>query len=638
MLKYILQQTNAIRSRKTISVDEIKIHNISDESERDKLLIICHYKENENLSDGMKIFTVNSLFLKNDEKAYKNNSHYEFNEEITLLNNNTEENTFSFLINSYIPLSLETASFNIIDKKKYLYFYFKESHYFNRTKLNGDDIEKEKDRFLIYIRFSDGYQIIDMPLRCQYVTNSILRCDIDECKKELNDTIEEIRKRNDFFNPITENNWENLFRSLFHTEFVDLTTDTIADIRNIKINRDNFLYTDSNLYHDENATTINTTFYRDLSLFTLNIPFSNDIQTDIYQESNIEERFAEKEKSKSINDFIDMEKDVYYPVYEYIKGENIEMSFLRKIVFNLHFRRRNNNEEWVTDNDSYWNGINLVADVDGNRISDDYFVYSNKSEQSDLLGYLGFTNGDVKYRKNRLKKSFLRLSFYDSDNPSSQNLLGYYTVFYNINDASAKLLKHYEDDNSNEYFSLQEKNGKYEKVEADGIRVNTEPLIKNPSNDLEDLRLSSQFVVSDKYTADSTSEGFYLYLWKDGNKGVIPETLYMKVEFNHAGYGRNIPFMMPFYDIKKHPNGEGKIKSLDEIVKDFEGKGEDAPYGIRQYLKYSYIRWKYRYDKDTRKHIYYLDRDTYGNYDDNIDDDDKILKINLYEAKISPNS
>lgn len=477
-----------------------------------------------------------------------------------------------------------------------------------------------------------------MPLRCQYVTNSILRCDIDECKKELNDTIEEIRKRNDFFNPITENNWENLFKSLFHTEFVDLTTDTIADIRNIKINRDNFLYTDSNLYHDENATTINTTFYRDLSLFTLNIPFSNDIQTDIYQESNIEERFAEKEKSKSINDFIDMEKDVYYPVYEYIKGENIEMSFLRKIVFNLHFRRRNNNEEWVTDNDSYWNGINLVADANGNRISDDYFVYSNKSEQSDLLGYLGFTNGDVKYRKNRLKKSFLRLSFYDSDNPSSQNLLGYYTVFYNINDASAKLLKHYEDDNSNEYFSLQEKNGKYEKVEADGIRVNTEPLIKNPSNDLEDLRLSSQFVVSDKYTTDSTSEGFYLYLWKDGNKGVIPETLYMKVEFNHAGYGRNIPFMMPFYDIKKHPNGEGKIKSLDEIVKDFEGKGEDAPYGIRQYLKYSYIRWKYRYDKDTRKHIYYLDRDTYGNYDDNIDDDDKILKINLYEAKISPNS
>lgn len=638
MLKYILQQTDAIRSRKTISVDEIKIHNISDESERDKLLVICHYKENENLSDGMKIFTVNSLFLKNDEKAYKNNSHYEFNEEITLLNNNTEENTFSFLINSYIPLSLETASFNIIDKKKYLYFYFKESHYFNRTKLNGDDIEKKKDRFLIYIRFSDGYQIIDMPLRCQYVTNSILRCDIDECKKELNDTIEEIRKRNDFFNPITENNWENLFKSLFHMEFVDLTTDTIADIRNIKINRDNFLYTDSNLYHDENATTINTTFYRDLSLFTLNIPFSNDIQTDIYQESNIEERFAEKEKSKSINDFIDMEKDVYYPVYEYIKGENIEMSFLRKIVFNLHFRRRNNNEEWVTDNDSYWNGINLVADVDGNRISDDYFVYSNKSEQSDLLGYLGFTNGDVKYRKNRLKKSFLRLSFYDSDNPSSQNLLGYYTVFYNINDASAKLLKHYEDDNSNEYFSLQEKNGKYEKVEANGIRVNTEPLIKNPSNDLEDLRLSSQFVVSDKYTTDSTSEGFYLYLWKDGNKGVIPETLYMKVEFNHAGYGRNIPFMMPFYDIKKHPNGEGKIKSLDEIVKDFEGKGEDAPYGIRQYLKYSYIRWKYRYDKDTRKHIYYLDRDTYGNYDDNIDDDDKILKINLYEAKISPNS
>lgn len=31
-----------------------------------------------------------------------------------------------------------------------------------------------------------------------------------------------------------------LIQVSFHTEFVDLTTDTIADIRNIKINRDNF--------------------------------------------------------------------------------------------------------------------------------------------------------------------------------------------------------------------------------------------------------------------------------------------------------------------------------------------------------------------------------------------------------------
>ena len=43
--------------------------------------------------------------------------------------------------------------------------------------------------------------------------------------------------------------------------------------------------------------------------------------------------------------------------------------------------------------------------------------------QSDLLSYLGFTNDDVKYQKSKLKKSFLRISFYDSDNIGNQNLL-----------------------------------------------------------------------------------------------------------------------------------------------------------------------------------------------------------------------
>ena len=61
-------------------------------------------------------------------------------------------------------------------------------------------------------------------------------------------------------------------------------------------------------------------------------------------------------------------------------------------------------------------------------------------------------------------------------------------------------------------------------------------------DEIESLRLSSQFVVKDKYSSESSSEGFYLYLWKD-MANTTPGDIYMRVEFNHAGYGRTIPFL-----------------------------------------------------------------------------------------------
>ena len=165
-----------------------------------------------------------------------------------------------------------------------------------------------------------------------------------------------------------------------------------------------------------------------------------------------------------------------------------------------------------------------------------------------------------------------------------------------------------------------------------GIRVNREPYsTKGIPND-EDLRISSQFTVSDKYQSNNSSEGFYLYLWKDNDSGIIPSDIYLKVEFNHAGYGRSIPMMMPFVDPKKH-NGTNGIKSFQNILDDFNGNGVDKPYGIRQYIKYSYIHLKYKYDKENQCHAYYLDDNVYGNYDSSVKDN--CLALNLYEAKIS---
>jgi hypothetical protein len=124
-------------------------------------------------------------------------------------------------------------------------------------------------------------------------------------------------------------------------------------------------------------------------------------------------------------------------------------------------------------------------------------------------------------------------------------------------------------------------------------------------------------------------------MWADNDAGNLPKDIYMKFEFNHAGYGRTIPFMIPFKDPMK---GEGYgIKTFEEIVADWRsGNG----YGIRKYLKYSYLHLKCRYDKEKEKRVYYLDPDTYGPFamygqQGNNDDTPNELEINLYEAKVT---
>ena len=59
----------------------------------------------------------------------------------------------------------------------------------------------------------------------------------------------------------------------------------------------------------------------------------------------------------------------------------------------------------------------------------------------------------------------------------------------------------------------------------------------------------------------------------------------------------------------------------------------DDGYTIKKYKKFSYIRLKYCYDKDNRRHVYFLDPEYYGNlYNDQ--NPTSILNINLYEAKV----
>jgi hypothetical protein len=233
-----------------------------------------------------------------------------------------------------------------------------------------------------------------------------------------------------------------------------------------------------------------------------------------------------------------------------------------------------------------------------------------------LLCFLDFKNNDVKYQKNKLKKSFLRLLFYDSPDNTNQNLLAYSTIYMDTAKLYSKFIRN---QNTAGYSNFNgDKN-------LTGIRVDREI-------DDENLRLSSQMTVENKWQSTRTSEGFYLYMWADNGVSVLPEKLYMKAEFNHAGYGRTIPMMAPYVD------GVG-FKTKQEIKNDWKGDG----YGIHKYLKYSYINMKYMYHKDHKEtdedqkvhkekgeYYYFLDPEIYG-----VNTTNKVLDIDLYEARIT---
>ena len=364
--------------------------------------------------------------------------------------------------------------------------------------------------------------------------------------------------------------------------------------------------------------------------------------------------------------------------------------------------------------------------------SNDYKIESDKYKelrdkrvklteyQSDLLSYLGFTNDDVKYQKSKLKKSFLRISFYDSDNIANQNLLHTATIFLDSGDLFAKYIKNIETEDeykttetvtvqenpkisfpkdsiltSSEYKKLDDVNrkkcvvngellavvggsssdeDKYTVYDKAGMAINREPMRKRALKDsdfgdnideLERLRMSSQIVVTDKNSSKRSSEGFYFYTYKTNDNGVYPSDIYMRVEFNHAGYGRVIPFMMPYIrkseealkdnnspgykryaDVdSEHYKTKNKIKTFDDICYDWSEididrknnplkDDSDIGYSAVRYMKYCHIKWKYRYDKQTQKHIYYLDPDVYGTGVTSDNKHGNNIILNLYEGKI----
>lgn len=115
---------------------------------------------------------------------------------------------------------------------------------------------------------------------------------------------------------------------------------------------------------------------------TINIPINMEYQL-VDQSELIERVFVETETEKAINPIIDYEKIRFLPTD--LLGDEID-----KITY----------------------VVNLNGDL--------------------TYGDIGFTDDDIKFETEKFKQTFLNLSFYDSDNPLTQNLISFITLYSSL--------------------------------------------------------------------------------------------------------------------------------------------------------------------------------------------------------------
>lgn len=382
----------------------------------------------------------------------------------------------------------------------------------------------------------------------------------------------------------------------------------------------------------------------------INLPIniSANITNNLLQSELIQEDFCEKEKEKAINPIVDLEKDVYTPKYlksNKYDGKDTDFYPVYKINFNLHFRTRDLTS-WKV-NESY-NDISTSGTC--NWFITDYYPYKtiikNYSDNtaymntlmnaSDLVGLLYFNNSDVFYQKSNIAKSFIRLSIYDSTDPQTQSLLATSTIFMNEHDLYKKFIDNSKK-NVNEYYTVAESSGDCKtinKINVIGERKTVkgdkgENVIEDERNKLyldldNNKRLSSRLSVVNKYETDSSSEGFYLYIFREYSKKLRPKPIYMKVEFNHAGIGKTIPFIVPMKWTEKNSNNEVyperayTLADVEELKKGIE---------LERVYAQSYVPLYAVYDFKNKEYVYVFD-DRY------ISMENGIVNLNLFEMKI----
>ena len=579
-----------------------------EETNDNKTTLYCKFQQDNefNVGDTIKI-SGEIVTTENYARRYTYHSEY-----VDITHIDIDNSVFELLIDKYYQYNItdiEEISEVVEDEIKYFWvFTFDTYHYFN------EDDEKEGIQLECNINGED-FIFQNCKLHHYY-----------QLKWEFNKDDEKI---------------SDLGEMLFGDRYCPRGTGDFYILSNIKR---------KSLFKGENVTI---GFFKEKINLSINLPISNVANINLFQETKINEKFVEFERKSNVNNYTEMEKVILHPIL----FTNKDILPIKNININVHLREHNGGE-WKTEEKDYWNGVikrNItqegeifsLLEVDDKQFSHPYVVEKKWSFQSDNISKLGFGENDVKFQKSKLKKTFLRLSFYDSDDINNQNLIAYSTVFINSN----KLFTNYVKNITTRGYKTYKNN---EIKSSIGLNVNSEidsvfekqNQIQFVDDNCEDYRLSSRFNIKDRNTNQSSSEGFYIYVWKDYFNGSYPNDLYLHVDLNHAGYGRVLPLMFPHFGPIRNDYWDGKIsntwynneeeykgiKSIHDIVNDWNYGG----YDMRRYLKYSFIHLKCKYDNKLDKYVYYLDNEYYGQNVNNLyDTNTKTLNLNLYEGKIS---
>jgi len=209
---------------------------------------------------------------------------------------------------------------------------------------------------------------------------------------------------------------------------------------------------------------------------TVNIPIDMNFQL-VDQAETIERQFVQVEKADSINPIIDYEKTRFIA-----RDTNLSIP-ARSVIYKCYF--------WDTvSGTDYYNSPPVNAPT--------------------YYGNMGFTDDDLKFRKNSLIKSFLRLEFYDSPTVTDQNLISVIIIHPDIR--LSDILP-----NSNVLPAM--------------TKAVSFPL-ENPLNNNE-----------------NSGEGFFIYHYKDEVDINSPKELYMRASFNNAKTGKRTNLMTEPFDI-----------------------------------------------------------------------------------------
>lgn len=360
----------------------------------------------------------------------------------------------------------------------------------------------------------------------------------------------------------------------------------------------------------------NTKLYKENNSVTLNLPLAQIFATDINTEITYGQRYIDGRLTDSIPSAIDYEKHQFVPMYiasantlstvdfngkTYTIADDTKLKTVTEIDFNLHFRKRDLDVDgWVLQTNALWNNYHTLK-VDGDETKGlKPYREGLMSNNADLVGLIGFTDDDINNNKASVNKSFLRLSFYDSPNPNSQSLLYYSTIFLDGNKLKKKYFNNINkgvkpDVTQTEYTSLDD---------ADGI-----------------LRLGTDFKCFNKYNADGSSEGFYLHLFSGVGDSNVCMPIYMKAEFNHAKFGKTVPFIMPVRGGKfVDPTNTSFPLSYTDVRSD--GLSSDMAL-LKEDM---YIKLFVKYDYSRNQFVYFLPQ--------TLDNCNGVLEFNLYEPRI----